>query len=233
MKRNNQIQSKEKQQPVEEKYRKSNVTEEECRRLAGELELLMQRDRLYVNPNLKIADLDVYKRQVIYLSKKDNSQYRINVEVRAYDEGVGFRYFFPEHPDAIFHKVVDDLTEYTFEPGAKAWVAEWAQAPYNLLPIDDIKEPAERALTVELPNGLWVSLTDADVDAWCQIRFIAAKNKANTLASDMYSIVDVVTYAATPWKVILVADCAGDLIEHNDIVLNFNPCLLYTSRDAP
>ena len=58
MKRNNLIQSKEKQQPViEEKYRKSNVTEEECRRLAGELELLMQRDRLYVNPNLKIADL--------------------------------------------------------------------------------------------------------------------------------------------------------------------------------
>ena len=42
MKRNNLIQSKEKQQPViEEKYRKSNVTEEECRRLAGELELLM------------------------------------------------------------------------------------------------------------------------------------------------------------------------------------------------
>ena len=58
MKRNNLIQSKEKKQPViEEKYRKSNVTEEECRRLAGELELLMQRDRLYVNPNLKIADL--------------------------------------------------------------------------------------------------------------------------------------------------------------------------------
>lgn len=58
MKRNNLIQSKEKLQPViEEKYRKSNVTEEECRRLAGELELLMQRDRLYVNPNLKIADL--------------------------------------------------------------------------------------------------------------------------------------------------------------------------------
>lgn len=58
MKRNNLIEPKEKQQPIiEEKYRKSNVTEEECRRLAGELELLMQRDRLYVNPNLKIADL--------------------------------------------------------------------------------------------------------------------------------------------------------------------------------
>lgn len=166
---------------------------------------------------------DNYNAGVIYLSKKDGSQYRINVEVRAYNEGVGFRYYFPEHPHAVFHKVVGDLTEYTFEPGAKAWAAEWAQAPYNLLPIDDIKEPVERALTVELPNGLWVSLTDADVDDWCQTRFIAAKNKPNTLASDMYSMVDVVTYAATPWKVILVADRAGNLLEQNDIVLNFNP----------
>lgn len=164
-----------------------------------------------------------YNAGIIYLSKKDGSQYRLNVEVRAYNEGVGFRYYFPEHPDAIFHKVVGDLTEYSFEPGAKAWAAEWAQAPYKLLSIDDIKIPVERALTLELSNGLWVSLMDADVDDWCQTRFIAAKNKSNTLASDMYSIVDVVTYAATPWKVILVADRAGDLIEHNDIVLNFNP----------
>jgi AraC-like DNA-binding protein/streptogramin lyase len=58
MKRTNLIQSKAKQQSViEEKYRKSNVSEEECRRLTGELELLMQRERLYVNPNLKIVDL--------------------------------------------------------------------------------------------------------------------------------------------------------------------------------
>lgn len=96
-------------------------------------------------------------------------------------------------------------------------MAEWAQAPYNLLPIDKIKEPAERALTVELPNGLWASLTDADMDDWCQTRFIASSEKANTLKSDMYDMVDVVTYAATPWKVILVADKAGDLIENNDL----------------
>lgn len=34
--------------------------------------------------------------------KKDGSDYRLNVEVRAYDEGVAFRYYFPEHPKAIF-----------------------------------------------------------------------------------------------------------------------------------
>ena len=41
----------------EEKYRKSNVSMEECHRLADELDMLMQEKRLYVNPDLKIADL--------------------------------------------------------------------------------------------------------------------------------------------------------------------------------
>ena len=39
----------------------------------------------------------------------------------------------------------------------------------------------------------------------------------------MYSPVDLVTYYATPWKVIMAADKPGDLLEHNDILLNLNP----------
>ena len=57
---------------------------------------------------------NAYHAATMYLSKKDGSRYRLNIEVRAYDEGIAFRYFFPEHPKAIFHKVVADLTEYTF-----------------------------------------------------------------------------------------------------------------------
>ena len=49
---------------------------------------------------------DAYNAATMYLSKKDGSNYRLNIEVRAYDEGIAFRYFFPEHPQAIFHKVV-------------------------------------------------------------------------------------------------------------------------------
>ncbi|MFV0585674.1 two-component regulator propeller domain-containing protein [Bacteroides reticulotermitis] len=42
---------------VEEKYRKSNMSKEECRKLAAQLDALMQEKRLYINPDLKIADL--------------------------------------------------------------------------------------------------------------------------------------------------------------------------------
>lgn len=38
---------------------------------------------------------EAYNEAIMYLSKKDGSNYRLNIEVRAYDEGIAFRYFFP------------------------------------------------------------------------------------------------------------------------------------------
>lgn len=166
---------------------------------------------------------DAYNAATMHLSKKDGSGYRMDIEVRAYDEGVAFRYFFPEHPKAIFHKVVGDLTEYTFPEGAKAWTEQWAQAFFERLSINDIKRPVERALTVELPSGAWAALTDADVDDWCLTKFLASEKKQHTLTSVMYSPVDIVTYYATPWKVIMAADSPGELLEHNSIIENLNP----------
>lgn len=166
---------------------------------------------------------NAYNAATMYLSKKDGSGYRLNIEVRAYDEGVSFRYFFPEHPKAIFHKVVADLTEYTFPAGTKAWTEQWAQSVFEYLDINEIKHPVERALTIELPNGKWAALTDADVDDWCLTKFKTSETKKNTLTSVMYSPVDIVTYYATPWKIIMAADKPGELLEHNDIIQNLNP----------
>ena len=169
------------------------------------------------------AVCDRYNAATLYLSRKDDSDYRLNIEVRAYDEGIAFRYFLPEHPNALFHKVVGDLTEYTFPAGTMAWSEKWAQARFDYLPVDSLKRPVERALTLELPDGTWAALADADVDDWCLTKFRASVDKPHTLTSVMYSPVDLVTYYATPWKVIMAADKPGDLLEHNDILLNLNP----------
>lgn len=166
---------------------------------------------------------DAYRSATMHLSKKEGSDYRLDIEVRAYDEGIAFRYFFPEHPRAIFHKVVEDLTDYTFPAGTMAWAEEWAQAGFDRLPVSDLKRPVERALTLELPGGLWAALTDADVDDWCLTKFRASEEKPNTLRSVMYSPVDIVTYYATPWKIVMAADRPGQLLEHNSIVENLNP----------
>lgn len=166
---------------------------------------------------------DRFNAATLHMSRKDKSQYRLDVEVRAYDEGIAWRYFLPEHPDAIFHKVVGDLTDYAFPAGTVAWSEQWAQARFDVGPVDSITEPVERALTLRTPDNRWIALLDADTDDWCLTKFRARPGHPSTLESVMYSPVDVVTYAATPWKIVMAADTPGELIENNDIVLNLNP----------
>ena len=115
------------------------------------------------------------------------------------------------------------LAEYTFPEGTKAWAEQWAQAHFEYLDVNALKKPVERALTLELPNGVWAALTDADVDDWCLTKFQSSSEKQHTLTSVMYSPVDIVTYYATPWKVIMAADKPGELLEHNYIIENLNP----------
>lgn len=160
---------------------------------------------------------------VMHLSKRDASGYRLDVEARAYDQGVAFRYYFPEHKAALFHKVTADLTDYTLPGGVLAWSEEWAQAPFRTLPVDSIERPVERALTLQYPGGYWAALLDADTDDWCLTKFRHREGHPNTLESVMYSPVDIVTYYATPWKIIMAADTPGQLVDNNDIVMNLNP----------
>lgn len=175
---------------------------------------------------------DRYNSATIYLSKKDKTAYRLNIEARAYDEGVALRYFLPEHPAALFHKITADLTDYTIPAGVMAWSEEWAQAPFKCQPVDSITRPVERALTLQYPGGYWGALLDADTDDWCLTRYQADPECRNTLNSVMYSPVDVVTYYATPWKVIMGAETPGQLLEHNDIILNLNPpCAINDATD--
>ena len=166
---------------------------------------------------------DRFNSATLHMSRHDKSNYRLDVEVRAYDEGVAFRYFFPEHPAAIFHKVTEDLTDYTFPEGTMAWSEQWAQAFFDHTPVDSIRRPVERALTLELPGNRWVALLDADVDDWCLTKLQAREDRKGTLRSVMYPPFDSVTYYATPWKIIMTADSPGDLLENNDIVMNLNP----------
>lgn len=164
---------------------------------------------------------DSWNGAILHLSRKDASNYRLDIQFRAYDEGLAFRYFFPEHPAALFHKVTGDLTTFRFPQNTMVWAAEWAQAPYRRLHVDSVARPSERAMTFELPNGLWGAIADADNDDWCLTKLRSAGN--NTLESVMYSPVDIVTYYATPWKVIMTADTPGRLLEQNYIIDNLNP----------
>lgn len=149
--------------------------------------------------------------------------YHMNIIVRAYDEGIAFRYDFPEATNGLFLHIVGEQTQFTFPEGTLAYYERWAQGPYELLPLKNWTDECERPLTMKLLNGLTVAITEAEMVDYARMKFQLSNTKANTLLASLYASADVITPYATPWRVVMVGEKPVDLIVNNDIILNLNP----------
>jgi len=151
--------------------------------------------------------------------------YFMNLIVRAYNEGVAFRYFFPEATNGLFLHITGEQTQFTLPEGTQAYYERWAQGPYSLLPLKNWTDECERPLTMKLANGLTVALAEAEMIDYARMKFRLNETKPNTLQASLYSSVDAITPYATPWRVIMAAEKSTELIANNDIILNLNqPC---------
>ena len=165
---------------------------------------------------------DRYSLLSIETVKDDNPIYRVNIEIRAYNAGIAIRYFFPENPKGTYYRIMSENTEFSLPEGTKAWHASWAQAPYKLLPLKDWPDESERPLTLELPNGLYACLAEARMVDYSRTKFKLSATKPGTIITSMYAPADMISPFSTPWRVLMVAERPGDLIEHNDIILSLN-----------
>lgn len=166
---------------------------------------------------------DHYNALTVDMVKDDNPDYRMAIELRAYDEGVALRYAFPEHPKGSYYRITQENTEFALPPGTRAWFHGWAQAPYRLLPLRDWPDESERPLTLQLPGGVHMALLEARMVDYSRTKFRLSATRADTLVTAMHDPADLVSPFATPWRGIMVADSAARLIENNDFILNLNP----------
>jgi len=148
--------------------------------------------------------------------------YQMQLIVRAYDSGVAFQYFFPENKNGLFMHITGEKTQFTFPQGTMAYYEPWAQGPYSLLPLTNWPGESERPLTLQLKNGVYVALLEAQMVDYARTKFKLSASKKNTLETSVYSDVDAITPFATPWRVIMAAEKSGHLIEHNDLIVNLN-----------
>ena len=149
--------------------------------------------------------------------------YRMDIIVRAYNEGVALCYFFSETNNGLFLHITGEQTQFSFPENTQAYYERWAQGPYSLLPLKDWKDECERPLTLKLENGLTVALAEAQMVDYSRMKFCLNAIKSNTLQASLYDKVDIISPYSTPWRVIMAAEQPGDLIEHNNIILNLNP----------
>ena len=152
-----------------------------------------------------------------------SKNYKLNVVVRAYNQGTAIRYFFPEAINGLFLHITGEQTQFTMPEGTMAYYEPWAQGPYSLLPLKGWTGESERPLTLKLQNGLTVALAEAQLTDYARMKFRLNNEKLNTLQASLYSSVDVITPYSTPWRVVMAAEKPIDLITNKEIILNLNP----------
>ena len=163
-----------------------------------------------------------YNQSSFLFEKRDKKGYQLQVEIRTYNEGVAFRYHFPLNPKGLYYQIVKENSEFVMPSGTKAWVHRWAQAPYELLPLENWIDESERPLTCELPNGLYVALAEAQMVDYSRAKFKVKPGQPGTLVTSLWTPVDAITPFSTPWRVIMAAEKPGQLLENNFMLLNLN-----------
>lgn len=175
---------------------------------------------------------DCYNQLVLHYEKGNDGQgtvtegydkrkyYAMDIVIRAYNEGIAFRYHFPETANSLFLHITGEQTSFAFPDGTMAWYEEWAQGPYEKRPLKGEWFESERPLLVQLPDGTYVALLEAAMKDYTRGKFRLRKD--NELQVAMYDCADIISPYDTPWRIVMAGEKAVDLINHKDLVLNLN-----------
>ena len=167
---------------------------------------------------------DNYNESVISITTENKKNPVLQLIVRAYNSGIAFRYRFAENENGgPYLHITGESTEFNFQENTKAWFTPRAQSLHQLLPLKNWPDESDRPLTLELPNGLFACLAEAEMVNYARTKFRLNPNKENSILTSIYGDVDEIAPFNSPWRVVMVAEKAGDLLANNDLILNLNP----------
>lgn len=169
-----------------------------------------------------------YNELAVQLKEKGAKKRKLNLEFRAYDDGVAFRYIFPEQgvKDSIF--IMDELTEFELAEDGKAWwIPAYDEQRYEYLfnasPVSTL-DTVHTPLTIESKSGLSLSFHEANLINFASTTL--AHTQGTTLKTDLVPWSDGVKVRitdsfTTPWRTLQIAKEPTELIT-SYLILNLN-----------
>ena len=175
----------------------------------------------------------------------DASGRKLTIEVRAFDDGVAFRYEVPEQPAIQQVRIAHELTEFTYAKDASTYPlildgyqSSW-EDEYQLRNVSGLHSDwvVGLPLLADVPGTGWVVITEADIDHYSGMYLRKSVRRGwgnHTVAADLSPhenhagnidssyAVETATPFVSPWRVLMIADEPAKLIESN-MVLNLNP----------
>jgi alpha-glucosidase len=170
-----------------------------------------------------------YNEMRVGLVEKSSLQRRLVVVFRAFDNGIGFRYEFPDQPQLRQVDIGDELTEFAIADQGTAWWipgGEWNRYEYlyNRTPLSEVAQ-AHTPLTIRTDAGLHIAIHEAalvDYSSMWVRRVAGTRLKAVLAPASQGAKVQRQAPFNTPWRTLLIADTAGDLYRASDLILNLN-----------
>lgn len=163
----------------------------------------------------------------IYLKERGENARYINIEMRAFNDGVAFRYEFPHQKNLTNFTISDELTTFTVSGNPTTW---WAPADYdsyeklyNKTPLEEAKWVAT-PVTMKLNDNCYISIHEADLIDFADMTL--KQDETGALKADLtpWGNGDKVRTEAprhTPWRTIQISPTAAKLVE-STMILNLN-----------
>ncbi len=164
---------------------------------------------------------DAYTALMATYMIKGTGDLTLTLECRAYSEGFAFRYVFPKQTRAQLD-IAKENTEFAFAGDHRAWPVYAAQGTYKPALLSEVKDGAERPLTVEVKDGPVAAIGEAGLFTFARMKFAPVAGKPYALAARLDGKAALPLPGATPWRYVMVADSAARLLEQNDFILNLN-----------
>ena len=167
---------------------------------------------------------------------QDASGRKLTIEVRVFDDGAAFRYIVPEQPLLKHVRIAHELTQFTYAKDATTYplILDGFQSSYE----DEYQQRLVSGLHPDWLVGLpflaeepaigWVAITEANIDKYAGMYLRKDKDRLTVRVElaphvdDSGVAVDGPAPVTSPWRVLMIGDEPGRLIESN-IILNLNP----------
>jgi hypothetical protein len=176
---------------------------------------------------------------------RNRSGQGMRLTFRAYNEGAAFCYSFPGNATNEFH-FTGEHSEFSFPPATFGYEEHSTEGEYRREPVGEIQPQCERPLTLEYASGLFAGLCEADNENFPRMLLSPLPGKPGALVSALGGTTSNTVRPqepgannsaailhggdSTPWRMFVVGQKPGDLLERNYLMLDLNPpCALADS----
>ncbi|MEI6854269.1 MAG: glycoside hydrolase family 97 N-terminal domain-containing protein, partial [Bacteroidota bacterium] len=175
---------------------------------------------------------DHYNQIAIPLVQMHPPIYVCYLVLRVYNDGMAFRYNFPEQDNLKQFTITDELTEFNFAKDYTAWWMKDDGGIYEQIfqrsPLSTVKD-IFTPVTLSDGDSLFLAVHEAALIDYAAMSLLQSATDSLSLKCDLAPWPDgtkVKTFAPrnTPWRYVLISDKLSDIVE-SKMILNLNdPC---------